>query len=107
MRVKGNAFVTELNRTGTGLVYSTFLGGSLSSTGWGIAIDGHGDAFVTGATDSAGVEATIQFPTTPRAYQRTFGGGTTGMEVDGDAFVTELNHDRRARCTPLLRGQRR
>jgi hypothetical protein len=72
-----SAFVTEMNPTGTALVYSTYLGGSGSDTGTGIALDSAGNAYVTGFTGAG-------FPTTPGAFQTTFGG-------NGNAFVTELN----------------
>ena len=73
-----DAFVTEFNPTGTGLVYSTYLGGSGDDFGGGIAVDTSGNAYVTGVTQSG------DFPTTAGAFQTTLGG------VD-DAFVTELN----------------
>jgi plastocyanin len=74
-----NAFVSELNPSGTALVYSTFLGGGTYDRASGIALDSSGDAFVTGYTESS------DFPTTTGAFQTTFGSGTD------DAFVTELN----------------
>lgn len=79
-----DAFVTELNPTGSALVYSTYLGGSgnskgaLGDQGFGIAIDASGHAYVTGQTYST------DFPTTLGALQKRYGGG-------GDAFVTEVN----------------
>jgi hypothetical protein len=75
-----DAFVTKLNPTGTTLVYSTYLGGSGDDFGFGIAVDAlpNPNAYVTGDTASA------NFPTTPRAFQTTFGGGTD------DAFVTKI-----------------
>jgi hypothetical protein len=78
-----SAFVTELNPTGTGLVYSTYLGGNGGSSIWGdsgfsIAVDGSGNAYVTGYTQSS------NFPTSPGAYQATLNG-------DQNVFVTELN----------------
>jgi len=73
-------FVTKLNPTGSGLIYSTYLGGSGGSiVSSGIAIDSSGDAYVTGATGSS------NFPTTPGAAQTTFAGGSA------DAFVSKLN----------------
>ena len=75
----GDAFVTKLKPDGSGLVYSTYLGGSGSDTGFGIALGTGGNAYVTGSTDS------IDFPTTGGAFQTAFGGGL------GDAFVTKLN----------------
>jgi hypothetical protein len=74
-----NAFVTKLNATGTALVYSTYLGGSAADFGNGLAVDGSGNAYVTGITGSA------DFPTTSGAFQTSPGNaGTTG-------FVTKLN----------------
>jgi hypothetical protein len=74
----GDAFVTELNSIGTGLLYSTYLGGSGGENGWGIAVDSSGNAYVAGFTDSS------DFPTTADAFQTTFGGVI-------DVFVTQLN----------------
>jgi hypothetical protein len=74
----GDAFVTKLNSVGTGLLYSTYLGGNGSEDGWGIAVDDSGNAYVAGFTTSS------DFPTTPDAFQTTFGGVT-------DVFVTQLN----------------
>ncbi|MBI5307398.1 MAG: SBBP repeat-containing protein, partial [Planctomycetes bacterium] len=41
-----DAFVTKLNPTGSGLVYSTFLGGTNHDIGNGIALDASGNAYV-------------------------------------------------------------
>jgi len=57
-----DVFVTKLNNTGSSLIYSTFLGGSDFDEGNGIAMDGSGNAYVTGITDST------DFPTTTGAY---------------------------------------
>ena len=89
-----DAFVTELNPTGSGLVYSTYLGGSGDDYGNGIAVDTSGNAYVTGYTVSS------DFPTTAGAFQTTLDGG-------GDAFVTELNPTGSGlRLLHLSRGQR-
>jgi len=76
-----NAFVTKLNPTGTGLVYSTYLGGSDSDAARGIAVDANGSAYVTGSTRSN------DFPTTAGAFQPTF----TAPAGVGTAFVTKLD----------------
>ena len=44
----GDAFVTELNPGGSNLVYSTYLGGSSTDGGTGIAVDSSDNAYVTG-----------------------------------------------------------
>ena len=72
-----SAFVTEINPAGSALVYSTYLGGSGGSSGAGIALDSAGHAYVTGGAGAG-------FPTTPGAFQTTFGGGS-------NAYVTKLN----------------
>ncbi|QQS48371.1 MAG: SBBP repeat-containing protein [Acidobacteriota bacterium] len=47
-----DAFVSKVNFTGGLLVYSTYLGGASDDLGYGIAIDGAGNAYVTGDTRS-------------------------------------------------------
>src|SRR5947209_5338677 len=46
------AFVTKLTPAGNALAYSTFLGGTGTDHGLGIAVDGAGSAYVTGDTTS-------------------------------------------------------
>jgi len=70
--------VTKINACGSGLVYSTYLGGSGADFGIGIDVDSYGNAYVTGITDS------LNFPT-KNALQPVFGGGVS------DAFVTKIN----------------
>lgn len=72
-----DAFVTKIDGTGA-RVYSTYLGGSSSDVGIGIAVDGAGSAYATGYTSSN------DFPILGSVSQNTYGGG-------GDAFVTKLN----------------
>ena len=62
----GDAFVTKLSASGA-LVYSTYLGGTGEDGGYGIAVDGSGNASVTGYT------ASTNFPTR-NAFQPTYGG---------------------------------
>jgi len=76
-----DVFITKLSSSATGsiyLVYSTYLGGSGSDHGYGIAVDGSGNAYVTGQTFSS------DFPT-QNPYQGTFAGG------GWDAFITKLS----------------
>ena len=81
-----DAFVTKLNADGSALVYSTYLGGSgneypvileLDTARFGIAVDGSGNAYVAGRTDST------DFPVVNALYDTNRGGGY-------DAFVTKL-----------------
>jgi hypothetical protein len=48
----GDAFLTKLNPTGSGLVYSTYLGGSGDENPVGLDIDSDGTAYITGVTNS-------------------------------------------------------
>ena len=94
----GDAFVTKINPSGTQLIYSTYLGGSLDDVGTAITIDAAGNAYVAGTTLSN------NFPVTPGVVQsRPAGsGGQPGdpscngtPKVDtGDAFVAKLNPSR-------------
>lgn len=74
----GDAFVTEVNPTGTALIYSTYLGGTGGEVGLDIALDAAGNAYVGGYSNST------DFPTTVGVVQPTSGGGL-------DAFVAKLN----------------
>jgi len=74
-----NAFISKINATGSALVYSTYLGGNEDDSGNAIAVDASGNAYVTGATDSA------NFPTTADAFQKAIGG------LYDNAFVTKIN----------------
>ena len=47
-----DAFVAKVSAAGTGLVYCGYIGGSESDYGNGIAVDGSGNAYVTGQTNS-------------------------------------------------------
>jgi len=73
-----DAFVTKINSAGSTHVYSTFLGGNDFDSGFGIAVDSSGNAYVTGSTLS------FNFPTI-NAIQGTKNGGAF------DAFVTKIN----------------
>ena len=83
------AFVTKVNPWGTGLVYSTYLGGSggtiQESYAEGIAVDGFGSAYVTGATTAD------NFPTTAGVIQPKPGWPLCFYKACTDAFVTKLN----------------
>ncbi len=69
----GHAFVTKVNPTGSGLVYSTFVGGSQAEYAIELGIDSEGNATIAGLTDSP------DFPQT----------GTP--EATSNAFITKLN----------------
>ncbi|MCC9075203.1 SBBP repeat-containing protein [Litorilinea aerophila] len=70
-------FVAKLNPTGNNLLYATFLGGSNLDGGTGIDVDGNGNAYITGTTESS------DFPTTPGAHDMGFNGYV-------DVFIAKL-----------------
>jgi hypothetical protein len=75
-----DVFVTKLHSLGDSLIYSTYLGGSSDDNTRGIAVNGSGNAYVTGMTFSS------DFPTL-NPFQGT-------MSIDhSDAFVTKLSND--------------
>lgn len=75
--IGNNAFVTKFSADGRTLVYSTFLGGTVSDQANAIAVDGSGRAYVAGGASSK------NFPITAGAFQKTLRG-------TGDAFITKL-----------------
>jgi hypothetical protein len=80
----GSAFVSELNPTGSGLVYSTYLGGTALNAAQAIAVDSADNAYVVGYTYST------NFPVTTNAFQKTFGGTNYTIGLNANAFVTEI-----------------
>src|SRR6185295_2482996 len=77
------AFVTCIRADGTGLVYSTFLGGSGYDIGYGLAVDATGAAYVAGYTRS--VDFPTASPIAAPAFQTAYGGGNY------DAFVSKIS----------------
>jgi beta-propeller repeat-containing protein len=75
-----DAYVTKFNAAGSGLVYSTYLGGSENDNGDAVALDllPNPNAYVAGETRST------DFPTTPGAFQTSYAGGVS------DGFVSKI-----------------
>ena len=72
-----NAFVTAINSNGQSLYYSTLLGGSKSTSGYGIALDSAWNAYAVGNTSDT------DFPTAGNPYQPTLKGV-------GDGFLSKV-----------------
>jgi len=84
----GDAFIAKFDNLGTNLIYFTYLGGSADDLASGIAVDGQGNAFVTGITDSPDFPTTNAIPGHAQiggSYSPSFG------SYPSDAFVAELN----------------
>lgn len=79
-----DAFVVRLQSGGSFLLAATYLGTAAGERATAVEVDGAGRILVCGSTGSAA------FPTTTGAYDRTFGGGSTGA---GDAFVARFSAD--------------
>jgi hypothetical protein len=80
---QNDAFFAKLNAAGSTVLYSTYLGGTgvENPLGCGLAVDGQGNAYLTGAT------ASLDF-TKKNAFQQTKGDGNNPLT---DAFVSKLN----------------
>jgi hypothetical protein len=80
----GAAFFMKINPGLSGaasVLYASYLGGSSTmDAATGIAVDGAGNAYLEGYTGSS------DFPTTPGAFQRTFGGPALN-----DVFVAKFD----------------
>jgi len=82
-RVDG--FVAKLDPTLGRLLYSTLLGGDWTDSARGVAVDAAGNAYVVGATLS------VNFPTTPGAFDRRLNDTCTFAWECQDAFLVRLN----------------
>ena len=79
-RVAFDMFVTEINAAGSATLFSTFLGGSASESGRGIAVDSLGNIHIAGESTST------DFPVV-NAVQMTSGGAQDGIVL---LFATRL-----------------
>ncbi|MDQ3815300.1 MAG: SBBP repeat-containing protein, partial [Armatimonadota bacterium] len=85
-RLSHDTFVAKLNAAGTAFTYLTYLGGTGEDEGLGIAVDGAGNAYITGSTTSS------DFPTTANAFSRALRTNPDFPQFTApDAFVTKLN----------------
>lgn len=85
-----DAFAAKLSNSGK-IIYSTYLGGSLTDVGYAVAVDLSGDLYVTGGTQSS------DFPHTGNAYQAALAGGI-------DSFVTTFDPAGRLMYSSFLGG---
>ena len=76
-----DGFAVKLAADGRSVVWATYLGGLLGDAVQGIAVDGQGNVFAAGYTQSA------DFPISAGAFQRLHGDG--GLAQDG--FVAKLS----------------
>jgi uncharacterized repeat protein (TIGR01451 family) len=81
------AFVAKVNASGTGLVYCGYIGGLGEEQAYGIAVDGSGNAYVTGYTFSE--QATFPVTVGP---DLTYNGGRDAFVAKVDATGTNLDY---------------
>lgn len=85
--------VTKYNSTGTGLIYSTYLGGSAAEIVTSMITDPLGNLYLYGATGSS------DFPMPGTPYDASFNGGTpisfqfngTNFNAGTDIYVSKFN----------------
>jgi hypothetical protein len=75
-----DAFAAKINATGSSLIYGMYLGGDGEETGWGIAVDPLGNAYVAGETTSS-----TGFPKGNKGLFTSYLGGCL------DGFVVKIN----------------
>jgi hypothetical protein len=123
----GDAFVAKVAASGTALSYSGFVGGSLADRAAGIAVDGSGNAYISGYTESSDFPAVtgpdvsyngaqdafvakVAASGTGLAYAGFIGGSAsdygTGIALDGSgsAYVTGYTNSYPAEHFPVTVG---
>src|SRR5262249_50725356 len=83
-----NAFVTQIDESGNAFVYSTYLGGPQNNSGYRVAVDLAGTAYVAGTTSS------LYFPKTLLAFQQK-------LNVGPDIFVAKIAAQTFVNLSPL------
>lgn len=67
-----DAFLFKLNASGSAVIYATYIGGSRIDYGSYVDVDGSGNAYVAGRTNSS--TGNYSFPTTPGAFNESHKG---------------------------------
>jgi len=99
-----DGFVARLTRDGSSVAFATLIGGAAHEHVAAVAVDRKGVGYVVGHTRSH------EFPTTPRAFDRSYGATPQGQEDaalyfgDDDAFAAKLGRRGRLVYSTLLGG---
>jgi uncharacterized protein (TIGR03437 family) len=81
----GDGFITELDPTGSQVLFSSYIGGSSDDRVLGIALDSTGNIYLAGHTLST------DFPTAGTQAQAGYAGDSSALFRTGDAFLVEIN----------------
>jgi Ca2+-binding RTX toxin-like protein len=79
-----DGFVAKLTADGSGLVYSTYLGGSFNDLPLAFAVDAAGHAFVAGITSSSNFPTVAPVQPSPAGFEDAF---VSELSADGSALV--------------------
>jgi beta-propeller repeat-containing protein len=82
-----DAFVTKINRNGSALLYSTYLGGTGVEEGEGVAVDSRNNIYVTGWTrsdDFPTLDAVQPIPDSPDTPDNGF---AAKLKADGSSLI--------------------
>ncbi|HEX7333951.1 MAG TPA: SBBP repeat-containing protein [Pyrinomonadaceae bacterium] len=82
-----DAFVTKLNSSGSGVLFSTLLGGSNEETGNSIAVDSSGNIHVAGQTNSLNFPVANAVQSAPPTTDNCFNGFVTKLNPAAPAYV--------------------
>ena len=82
----GDAYVAKVDRSGSRLVYATYIGGAGVEQPFGNDVDRKGNLYLTGYTQSTQTTFPVK-----RGPDLTYNGQTANAESSGDVFVAKLN----------------
>jgi len=82
-------FITKISPSGSSLVYSTYLGGERTEAGFGIAVDGPGNVYVVGDTQSFAYPTVnpAQGACVPSPDGSCYDGIVSALSADGSSLV--------------------
>ncbi|MDQ6666060.1 MAG: SBBP repeat-containing protein, partial [Acidobacteriota bacterium] len=88
-----NAFIAKLNSGGSGLIYSTYMGGTDSDSGTGIAVDYLGNALLCGVAFSSDFPALTEERGTSNAFVAKIVSGWLPIVVHNGNWAVDYLHN--------------
>jgi gliding motility-associated-like protein len=90
---KGDAFIAKFNASGSGLIYSTYLGGTQDDVAWDIVVDCNDEAFVCGHSRiiAKGQTNSANFPVTTCGYSDLINANTSASPVGCNSFISKYS----------------